>query len=313
MPFRRWQVGAVRITQLVELTNVRPPNFVFRNLDQEEVLRQTWLRPHFATSDGKLISLTQSFILEYDGQRIIVDTCIGNDKDRKNPAWNKLSLPFLEQLCEAGFSPQDIDVVLCTHLHVDHVGWNTRLVGDRWMPTFPNAAYFFGRTEWEHWSRHDNPELEGDMPPEVAVNVMEARRVYDDSVRPIVEAGLHRLVDPDHRINDAVSLTPTPGHTPGHVSVCISSQGQEAIITGDLIHHPIQCADPGIASNFDYDVAQARATREQFLARYADCSTLVIGTHFAEPTAGRISRHGSTWRFSSEEMTQADDRLESSV
>lgn len=305
MSVRQWQVGAVKITRLVELTNVRPPTFVFRNLSREEVLQQTWLQPHFATEDGRLISLTQAFILESGGKRIIVDTCIGNHKERQNPAWHDLDTPFLERLIEAGFPPETIDAVICTHMHVDHVGWNTRRIGDRWVPTFPNAIYLFGRTEWEHWSRETNAELDGDVTPQIAANVLEGRNVYRDSVLPIVEAGLHRLVDTDHRIGDEIFLAPTPGHTPGHVCVRISSDGQQAIITGDLMHHPIQCADPSISSNFDHNVSIARATRENFLRQNADRPVLILGTHFAGPTAGWIISQGETWRFSTEDSTPA--------
>ena len=148
-----WHIGAVKVTRIAELgRNVRLPNFVFRNLSVEDVRRQEWLQPHFATDEGKLISSNHAFIIECGSRRIIVDTCIGNDKNRRTPFWNRLQGPFLADLAEAGYPAETIDTVLCTHLHVDHVGWNTRLVDSRWVPTFPNARYLFGRREWEHWS-----------------------------------------------------------------------------------------------------------------------------------------------------------------
>jgi len=172
--------------------------------------------------------------------------------------------------------------VLCTHLHVDHVGWNTMRVDGRWVPTFPNARYLFGRSEWEHWSR----ELPG---PD--------RDARDDSVRPVLDSGLADLVATNHRITGEVSLQPTPGHTPGHVSVCIASRGEAAVITGDLMHHPVQCAEPDWANRFDVDPHAARRTRRAFLERCSNRPVLVLGTHFATPTGGHIVRDGAVWRF----------------
>jgi glyoxylase-like metal-dependent hydrolase (beta-lactamase superfamily II) len=173
--------------------------------------------------------------------------------------------------------------VLCTHLHVDHVGWNTRLVNGKWVPTFPNARYLFGRKEWEHWSSAQALHRDGD--------------VMGDSVRPIIDAGLAELVDMNHALTPEVRLEPTPGHTPGHVSVRISSRGEEAVITGDLMHHPLQCAEPDLANNFDVDAAAARRTRRDFLARYSNKPVLVLGTHFAPPTGGWVVDAEQAWRF----------------
>jgi glyoxylase-like metal-dependent hydrolase (beta-lactamase superfamily II) len=189
---------------------------------------------------------------------------------------------FLTDLEAAGFPPQSIDLVLCTHLHVDHVGWNTRLENGAWVPTFPRARYLFARTEWEHWS-----EKAGD----------EYGPIIADSVRPIVEAGLADLVEGDHRISEGLWLEPTPGHTPGHVSLHLRSGGREAIITGDLMRHPIQCGEPQWNSVACVEPGQAQATRREFLERYSARDVLVLGTHFAAPTAGRVVNHGSAWRF----------------
>jgi glyoxylase-like metal-dependent hydrolase (beta-lactamase superfamily II) len=172
--------------------------------------------------------------------------------------------------------------VLCTHLHVDHVGWNTRLENGRWVPTFPKARYLIGRREWAHWK----DEAEG---PD--------RTVRNDSVRPVIYAGLADFVEADHRVTPEVRLAPTPGHTPGHVSVVIESKGSKAVITGDLMHHPVQCGEPGWASRFDVDPDQARATRRAFLEQCAKEGVLVLGTHFATPTGGRVVAHGEAFRF----------------
>jgi glyoxylase-like metal-dependent hydrolase (beta-lactamase superfamily II) len=165
---------------------------------------------------------------------------------------------------------------------VDHVGWNTRLDNGPWVPTFPRARHLFARTEWEHWSRERDDD---------------ARRIMADSVKPVLDAGLATLVEMDHRVSDELWLEPTPGHTPGHVSVRLRSGDGDAVITGDLMHHPVQIAEPGWGSHFDSDVEQARKTRRAFCERYADAPVIVLGTHFHHPTAGRIVRHGEAWRF----------------
>ncbi len=190
--------------------------------------------------------------------------------------------PFLDNLAAAGFPLESIDVVLCTHLHFDHVGWNTRLVDGRWVPTFPNARYLFGRKEWEHWS------TEG--PGGYAVTI-------DDAVRPLIEGGQADLVETDHRVCASVWLEATPGHTPGHVAVRVASGGQEALITGDLTHHPVQWAEPEWCAAPDTDLAQSAATRRRLISEHGDRETLVIGTHYAPPCAGHIVTIGGATQF----------------
>jgi glyoxylase-like metal-dependent hydrolase (beta-lactamase superfamily II) len=172
--------------------------------------------------------------------------------------------------------------VVCTHLHTDHVGWNTRLVDERWVPTFSNARTQVARAEWEHWQSEDDPTM---------------KRTLGDSVQPLFDADLVDLVDTDHEVTEGVRFEPTPGHTPGHVAVRISSRGEEAVITGDLVHHPAQFALPGWRCVADTDPALANQTRRAFMERYADTPTLVIGTHFAGPTAGRLVRDGDAYRL----------------
>ena len=204
----------------------------------------------------------------------------GNDKTLDIPGWSKRQGPFLRDLAAAGFPANSIDTVLCTHLHVDHVGWNTRLENGRWVPTFANARYLWNRAEYDFWSKPEQSD-----------------EVVQESVRPVYEAGKVDLVTPDHAVTDEVRLEPTHGHTPGHVSVHVASRGAEAVITGDLMHHPAQCSHPEWHASVDWDGAQAERTRRDFLARYADRPVLVIGTHFATPTAGRIVRDGQAYRF----------------
>ena len=277
----RWQIGDVTITRVVELETTSIGSFVLPQAEPEIVTEIGWLSPHFLDEGGKLVLSIHALLLESQGERILVDTCIGNDKERRFREWNKMSGPFLRDLESSGAPRESIDRVLCTHLHVDHVGWNTLLVDGRWVPTFPHARYLFGRQEWEYWRQQ--PE--------------DAGPVITDSVRPIVDAGLADLVETDHELNDEIWLEPTPGHTPGHVSVRIRSRGEEAVITGDLLHHPCQLVHPEWSASVDYDPEQSRQTRRGFLERCADRPILVIGSHFAGPTAGRVVRDGSVYRL----------------
>jgi glyoxylase-like metal-dependent hydrolase (beta-lactamase superfamily II) len=281
-----WKVGNVTITSVVESETPTSPRFLFPQLSKADVAAIAdecdWLRPHFVDGQGYLLQKIQALVIETGDTTIVVDTCVGNDKVRANPGWHQLAGAFLADLAQAGCGPDEVDVVICTHLHVDHVGWNTKLVDGRWEPTFPNARYLFERTEFEYW--RDNPDGGDD--------------VFGDSVRPVHDAGLATLVDPDHVITPEVRLESTPGHTPGHVSVIIESNGERAVITGDMMHTPLQMARVELSSSFDTDPDRARVTRRAFLQRWADGSTLVIGTHFGTPTAGLVRPDGEDrWRL----------------
>jgi len=279
----RWAIGSVKITRIVELETLSKGTFVLPDATLENVKRdRAALIPHFADENGKMRMSVHALVLESQGKRIVVDTCIGNDKRRGAPAWNMLHTSFLADLERAGFPRETIDMVLCTHLHVDHVGWNTMLVDGRWIPTFPHARYLIGQKEWDHWSV-DQSKF--------------AKDPIDDSVRPVIEAGLAQFVEPDHKLTGEVWLESTPGHTPGHFSVRISSEGHEAVITGDLMHHPIQFLHPEWNCGADSIPEMARATRRAFIERYAQSGVLVFGTHFATPSAGHIVKHDAAWRL----------------
>ena len=196
--------------------------------------------------------------------------------------WNELQGAFLDEISAAGFPRESVDYVVCTHLHQDHVGWNTMLVDGQWVPTFPNARYMFSAKDWA-WLDNEPITMLGDY--------------AGDSVRPVIDAGLAELYEPDRRITDQLSLVSTPGHSPGHISVRIESRGETAIVTGDLIHHPCQMAHPQWASPFDYDQSLALETRQSFLEQYCDKDTLVFGSHFPTPPAGRIVRDDRVYRF----------------
>lgn len=280
----KWRIGDVTITKVVELEATGGTKFLLPQATPEAVAPYGWMKPHFVDEEGRLRMSIHALVVETPSRRIIVDTCLGNDKEgRAVPGWNKLQLPFLRDLAEAGFVRETIDTVMCTHLHVDHVGWNTMLVDGKWVPTFPQARYLMGRAEFEYW------QAQREQAEQVAV--------FSDSVKPVFEAGLVDLVETDHSVCDEVSLVPTVGHTPGHVSIRISSRGEEALITGDFIHHPCQMARPDWAAVVDYDKTQSTKTRHEVFARLAGTPTLVIGTHFAAPTAGRIVRDGDAFRM----------------
>jgi glyoxylase-like metal-dependent hydrolase (beta-lactamase superfamily II) len=279
-----WQIGDVKVTRIIEIQVTGGTKFILPDATRENVVDIDWLAPHFMDPDGRLIMSIHALIVDTGSRRIMVDTCLGNDKQRAILGWNMRTGPFLDDIAAAGYPRESIDTVLCTHLHVDHVGWNTMMVDDKWVPTFPNARYLIGQAEWDHWHAHSSPNRRGDD-------------CFSDSVKPVFDAGLVDFVASDAKICDEVRLEPTPGHTPGHVSVRISSKGEEALITGDVMHHPCQMARPDWVSSADTDSTAARATREKLLDQYADTPVLVIGTHFATPTAGHIRRDGKVYRF----------------
>jgi glyoxylase-like metal-dependent hydrolase (beta-lactamase superfamily II) len=280
----QWQIGDVKITKVVELEATGGSRFILPDATREAAREIGWLYPHFMDADGRLIMSIHALIVETPDRRIMVDTCLGNDKQRAIPGWHMRTGPFLDDIAAAGYPRESIDTVLCTHLHVDHVGWNTMLVDGKWTPTFPNARYLMGRTEYDHWSARGAANARGDDP-------------FSDSVKPVFDAGLVDLVASDQVICPEIRLEPTPGHTPGHVSVRIASKGEEALITGDCMHHPCQMARPDWASAADSDPDMARTTRLALLDRCADAPLLVIGTHFSGPTAGRVVRDGLVYRL----------------
>jgi len=280
--FRQWTFGDVRVTRIMEMAPMAFDPEIFIQATRHDVLnRKDWLYPSFITQDGDIYLHFQAFVIEAAGRTIVVDTCVGNHKKRTPDIMNDLDNPFLERLERAGFPREKVDYVLCTHLHVDHVGWNTMLVDGEWQPTFPNARYLFGRSEVAHGAT----SIQGD-----------AQVFFADSVKPILDAGLADLVDTDHVVVEGVSLFPTPGHTPGHVSVRLRSQGTEAIVTGDVMHHPVQAALPEVASNFCWDARLGERTRREMLTRAAETGTVLLVAHFAGTSAVHVTPDGAAWR-----------------
>ncbi len=245
---------------------------------------RSWLEPAaLDPATDKLVLCFQSYLVKTPHHTVLVDSCIGNDKTRPTrEAWNRKNDDyFMRALAAAGVTVDDIDFVMCTHLHADHVGWNTRLDNGRWVPTFPNARYLFSKREHDYWAEQH------------------ARTPIDaiaDSVLPIVEAKRADLVTSDHALDDHVRLLPTPGHTPDHFAVCLGRGGDQAVLTGDLIHSPLQARYPELAMRVDYDQKQASATRRGFLERYCDTATLCCTMHFPSPSVGHIKRWGDGFR-----------------
>jgi glyoxylase-like metal-dependent hydrolase (beta-lactamase superfamily II) len=231
----------------------------------------------------KMILCFQSYVIRTPHHTILVDTCIGNHKDRPTrPTWHqKTDTAWMDGLARAGFAPEDIDYVMCTHLHADHVGWNTRLEDGRWVPTFPRARYVFDAGELAYWE---------------AQNAAKPIPAVVDSVLPIVAAGRAELVAPSHAIGDHLRLLPTPGHTPGHYAVLLGRGRDDAFLTGDLIHSPIQARYPALSMGLDVDGKQSGVTRRSVLERLCDTDTLCCTAHFPSPSVGRIKRWGEGFR-----------------
>jgi len=282
-----WHIGSVKIIRLIETEDTSmAAEFMVPDATPENVLAIDWLKPHFITDEGELISSIFSLLVESQGKRIVIDTCLGNDKPRAVPQWNMRQSNFLHRMAAVGFPRESVDYVVCTHLHPDHVGWNTLLDGDEWVPTFPNARYLFSKADWD-WLENAPVTPLGDY--------------AGDSVKPVFSAGLADVYTPDFAVTDEVTLVSTPGHSPGHISVSIKSGGEAAFVTGDVMHHPCQIAHPDWRSPFDFDGGAAEATRCDVLRDQAAAESLVIGSHFATPAAGRIVRDFDAYRFEVDE------------
>ncbi|MEU8138334.1 MBL fold metallo-hydrolase [Streptodolium elevatio] len=278
-----WHVGSSVLHKVVEMEFPVTVTGALRSSDTGLLGRYPWLAPHFAEPDGSFTMAIQTILVDTGTHRILVDTCIGNDRVTL-PQLPPLQTAWLETLKGLGYPAETIDAVVCTHLHFDHVGWNTHLVDGAWVPTFPNARYVIPRAEWEFWSNAVDTDSVG-------------RADLDNTLRPVFEAGLVDLVGPDHEVADGVRLEAAPGHTPGQVAVVVESAGERAVVTGDLVHHPVQFVAPEVPSAADEDVAGAIATRRAFVDRYADSGTLVVGTHFPSPTAGWLTRADGDVKF----------------
>ena len=280
-------IGDIRVDRIIEQeVPAFDPSEFLPDLTQEMLEPHlSWLQPKaFDPKTGLMTFCMQTYLVRTPKHTILVDTCIGNHKNHPNrPHWHqKTDKTYMNALMKAGVNIADIDYVMCTHLHADHVGWNTQLENGQWVPTFPNAKYIFSEKELAHWEKAHaaNPI------PYIA-----------ESVLPIVQAGRVQKVKSDHQLDDMVWCEPTPGHTPDHYSVCLQHAHHTGVLTGDLIHSPIQCVYPDIAARPDVDKAQAARTRRAFLDKYAETDTLICTHHFPSPSMGHIHREGDGFRF----------------
>ena len=240
-----------------------------------------WMKQVGALDDtDTLILCFQSYIVQTPHHTVLIDSCIGNDKPRPGrPHWNmKTDDTYMRALAASGFSVADIDFVMCTHLHVDHVGWNTRLENGRWVPTFPNARYVFAKSEYDYWV---DMNKKTEVPP------------FVDSVLPVVEAKKADIAAHDFALGDHARILPTPGHTPGHVAFAFGRGKDDVVFAGDLMHTPLQTRYPELSPKFDVDPKLAGATRRNFLQRYCDTGTLCCTAHFPSPSAGKIRPWGN--------------------
>jgi glyoxylase-like metal-dependent hydrolase (beta-lactamase superfamily II) len=281
---QQWRVGDATITSVVEDETAHiPPEFFFPAGTAEAVTRHPWVVADYADADGNVSLRVQALVVEIGPRVIIVDPCVGNFKNVPFPFWANQEWPFMDRFAAAGFAPDRVDAVVHTHVHFDHIGWDTHLVDGAWVPTFTGARHLYTAADLA-WVR-SAPE---------GPSMTESLR---ESIQPIIDAGLADEVADDADLGDGVRLEPSPGHTPGHVSMWIESAGERALVTGDFMHHPVQFAEPDWAEVGDVDVDLARSTRLRMIRQAAASGALVIGTHFAARPAGRVVADGDAWRF----------------
>jgi len=281
-----YKLGELEIHRAIESEVPIFDTFTFFPDATREVVEanKDWLMPRYIDPETiEVILCIQSYVIKTSHHTILVDTCVGNHKSRPaRPSWHMQNAPFIEELARVGVHPEEVDFVLCTHLHVDHVGWNTKLLDGRWVPTFPNAKYIFSRNEFELWAaRYEKGET-------VPVPL-----VYEDSVLPIVEAGQAIIVEDTHQIDDGMWLEPAPGHTPGHVMLNLKSGEETALMSGDVIHHPLQLIRPQWSSRACEDPHLSAVSRTNMLERVADTNTLLCPAHFGSPTMGHVISHAT--------------------
>jgi glyoxylase-like metal-dependent hydrolase (beta-lactamase superfamily II) len=284
-------LGKLAIRSVREGEGIMPMQFAVPGVRREDLAAmQPWHWGPELSLDADVAQFhieVRSYVLEVDGLNVLIDSCCGNDKVRSVPWADRLQTDWLAQLARAGYRPEDIHLVLCTHLHTDHVGWNTRLENGRWVPTFPNARYVFSRKDYEFFK--------------VQTHEAHNRESFLDSVLPVVEAGLADIVESDrcvHReIGDGIWLEDAAGHSPGSVVVNARRGGARAMFMGDVLHHPIQLVRPDIPFFADEDREGACATRQRLLADAADSGAILYPAHFPDPPAGRVRRAGAAFAY----------------
>lgn len=276
------KLGNITVQSIVEMVHpyCLPEDAMPQATPEAMAPHRHWLEPwSLCPETGQFILAIQSWLVRTEHHTILIDTCIGCDKNSEYPDWHKRTdRIWLERLAGAGVQPEQVDYIFCTHLHLDHVGWNTQLRDGRFVPTFPNARYIFTKSDVEHAEAEDPPS-------------------FRQSVLPILEANQAQLVIGEFALDDSVWLESTPGHTPGHVAVGMASGDARAVMCGDLIHFPVQCAHPDWAVAFDTDPAQASITRQSFLHDNCESGRLVLTAHFPATSMGYVERAGDAFQF----------------
>lgn len=273
----KWIVGNVEIFQIIELEGGKIIQNILPDATTKNIKKMKWLVPNFADENGVLKAFVQCFLIKSQNKYILVDTCNGNNKNRPNlPEWANLKIKFIEKINQLGLTPSDINYVICTHLHFDHVGWNTMLVNGKWTPTFPKAKYIFSKKEYDYWKNEPKKEMIDDL------------LGIKDSVQPVIDSGLALFVDDNFKLDDHISFIPSPGHTPGHVSIFIESDNKKALISGDFIYHPSQIENPEWGNSVDTFPDQALKTKRKILSSIVNTKTLLIGSHFSNPSGGYV-------------------------
>jgi glyoxylase-like metal-dependent hydrolase (beta-lactamase superfamily II) len=283
------QVGDFEITRIEEAI-LHEATALFSQWDDAVLAEhRELLVPHFFDASANAFNVSfHSYLLRRPGQTILIDTCAGNDKPRPaSPRFDRLHTPFLERLAAAGVTPEQVDTVICTHLHVDHIGWNTRLSRGAWVPTFPKARYVFSRVE----------VAARDPEQGAAAKPSETHLPFIDSVRPVLLAGQATLVAGDEQITEEIDLVPVPGHAPGQFAVRLRAQGREILFAADVLHQPVQIYRPDWNSKYCEDPAVAAATRRRLLDACADRACLVLPSHFCFPYGGNVVRRGGGFDF----------------
>ena len=283
------QLGPITIHRIVEQQMPFYDALEFFPRLTKEVIAEnrSWLQPTYLDpATGKVVLCFQSYVVKTPQHNILVDTCIGNDKPRPmRPNWHQMKSDRFEKgLAAIGLGFGDIDFVMCTHLHIDHVGWNTRLDNGRWVPAFPKARYLFAERELAYWTQKEK-EDPASWP------------WITDSVLPIVAAKRAEVVKSDHALNDLVQLVPTPGHTIDHYSVHVGKSGQDAFLTGDMVHSPLQTRYPDLGMRADFDSKQAGESRRKIFGRFCDTPTLMCTAHFPSPSTGKVTRWGDGFKL----------------
>ncbi|MEM9059393.1 MAG: MBL fold metallo-hydrolase [Pseudomonadota bacterium] len=290
------RIGEVEIWRIMETIGpFRPISQFFPDLSPDDLARHRHVvDPHGLHTDPEtgedwIVLPVQAFLLRTPHHLVLLDACVGNEKTLPSlPSWSGMrSNRFLSALRAAGAQPEDVTHVMCTHLHVDHVGWTTVLRDGTWVPTFPNAKVMSTQADLDHARTQAQRHPEGSAGP-----------VWRETLGPLVEGGMFETVAPDHRIGDSIRLVSTPGHTPGHVAVEIAVNDTAGLaITGDLIHSPLQCPLPDLSPSVDWNAKQAAQTRRTFLDARAGTGQLIIGSHFPLPSLGTVEHADEAFRW----------------